>query len=100
MKFACKENMDRFVAMDEEEQKDFLFFMLDAMDEVAVAIDDEDDEDEKEIMRRYFRFYQAMVPFFLDDMEWMKEVGLSQNKSLREWARRMRAERRTEENEA
>ena len=101
-KFACKRNMDRFVAMDEEGQKDFLFVMLDAMDEFATSIEDEEDEQEKEALKRHLALYETMALFFLDDPEWMKDAGFSSIGFLRRYARdtRKELERKAEENEA
>lgn len=87
-----KDNIDRFMPMNEEEQKDFLLFMLDAMDEIEAAIENEEDEEEKEIKKRYFIFYQTMALFFLDDPEWMKDAGFSSIGFLRRYARDTRKE--------
>ena len=97
-----KDNIDRFVPMDDEGQKDLLFIMLDAMDEVATAIEKVEDDVEKAMLKLHLALYENITSFFLEDPEWMKDAGVSSIGFLRRYAkaRREEWERKRKESEA
>lgn len=86
MKIIYKNAINRFVPMTEEQQKDFMFLLLDTMDEIAEKIDNAEDKKLKETYYRDFKQYEAMASFFIDDPEWMKKTPYSSIGYLRKYA--------------
>ena len=80
----------RFVAMNEEEQKDFFFLLLSTMDEISEKIDSEKDPNMQKLFKRDFEHYAALADFFLSDPEWMKETPYSTRDNMRAYAHKMR----------
>ena len=79
-----------FKSMTEEEQKDFLFVLLDCMDFYAEEIKKTKGE-KKEYLYTEYETCEMLSAFFVDP-EWQTESGLSQVRFSRRNAHQMREE--------
>lgn len=79
-----------FNGMTEEEQKDFLFVLLDCMDFYDEEMKKANGK-KKEYLYREYETYEMLSAFFIDP-EWQKESGLSQVRFSRRNAHQMREE--------
>ena len=85
-----KDLLKFFKSMTEEEQKDFLFVLLDCMDFYDEEMKKTKGK-QKELLYREYETYEMLSAFFVDP-DWQKEVGLSQVRFSRRNAHKMREE--------
>ena len=83
-----KDLLKFFKSMTEEEQKDFLFVLLDCMDFYDEEMKKTTGK-KKELLYREYETYSMLSAFFVDT-EWQTESGLSQVRFSRRNARQMR----------
>ena len=103
-----KYQFKRFKPLDEEQQKDYLFMLLDMMDYYAVGIETlrkkkrltKEEKSLLDVYARSFSLLQTISEPFLEPPEEFKKLGLNTNFVLKA-ARKMRKEYKTEhDNEA
>ena len=85
-----KELMAMFKPLDEEEQKDLLFIVLDCMDFHSEQGKKAKTEKEREINFHAFSSYEMIAHMMTEDPEWLKKIGSSMRKMLLDHAREER----------
>ncbi len=69
--------LPNFQPLTEEEQKDLLFILADGMDYYTKQIKKVKTKADRMRVWQLYETYAFFCRFFLDDPEWLKEVGLS-----------------------
>ena len=76
MKTTCKDEIDRFEPLTEEQQKDLLFLMLDNMDLYEDAMEKAKDEETEKGLYVHYSLYQFVANFLMNSLGWISHRDL------------------------
>lgn len=95
-----KKDLDNFIPMTKEEQKDLLFILLDCMDHYAEKLENAQRQVDKDEFYRFLETYRFLSGFFLKIPAIKEVVGQDHYEFCRNMARKARREWEEKKNEA